>query len=94
MLCHEKLKHFTSKSLFKQFHGNRRKRDEHPIGAKQAVGRKHMDMGVEGYKIAEVDFDDETGEAGVLRIVAAHDCGAPINPMLVEGQVAGSRPFR
>ncbi|TAK67220.1 MAG: hypothetical protein EPO19_11800 [Betaproteobacteria bacterium] len=33
-------------------------------------------------------------EAGVLRIVAAHDCGTPINPMLVGGQVAGSRSFR
>ena len=43
---------------------------------------------------AEVDVDDETGEAGVLRIVAAHDCGTPINPMLVEGQVADSRPLR
>ena len=45
-------------------------------------------------QITEVDVDDETGEAGVVRIVAADDCGAPINPMLVEGQVAGSRPFR
>jgi hypothetical protein len=25
----------------------------------------------------------------VLRIVASHDCGTPINPMLVEGQVEG-----
>ncbi|MEQ1575764.1 MAG: molybdopterin cofactor-binding domain-containing protein, partial [Vicinamibacterales bacterium] len=40
-------------------------------------------------QIAEVDVDDETGEVEVLRIVASHDCGAPINPMLVEGQVEG-----
>jgi len=40
-------------------------------------------------QIAEVDVDDETGEVEVLRIVAAHDCGRPINPMLVEGQVEG-----
>ncbi len=40
-------------------------------------------------QIAEVDVDDETGEVDVLRIVAAHDCGTPINPMLVEGQVEG-----
>jgi nicotinate dehydrogenase medium molybdopterin subunit len=33
--------------------------------------------------------DDETGEVEVLRVVAAHDCGTPINPMLVEGQVQG-----
>jgi len=36
-----------------------------------------------------VDVDDETGEVNVIRIVAAHDCGTAINPMLVEGQVQG-----
>jgi CO/xanthine dehydrogenase Mo-binding subunit len=40
-------------------------------------------------QIAEVEVDDETGEVTVLRIVAAHDCGTAINPMLVEGQVQG-----
>ena len=40
-------------------------------------------------QIAEVDVDDETGEVEVIRIVASHDCGTPINPMLVEGQVEG-----
>jgi CO/xanthine dehydrogenase Mo-binding subunit len=40
-------------------------------------------------QIAEVDVDDETGEVEVVRIVAAHDCGTAINPMLVEGQVEG-----
>ena len=36
-----------------------------------------------------MDVDDETGETEVLRIVASHDCGTAINPMLVEGQVEG-----
>ena len=40
-------------------------------------------------QIAEVEVDDETGEVEVIRIVAAHDCGRAINPMLVEGQVHG-----
>jgi CO/xanthine dehydrogenase Mo-binding subunit len=40
-------------------------------------------------QIAEVDVDDETGEIEIVRIVAAHDCGRAINPMLVEGQVHG-----
>jgi len=40
-------------------------------------------------QIAEVDVDDETGEVEVVRVVASHDCGTPINPMLVEGQVEG-----
>ncbi len=40
-------------------------------------------------QIAEVDVDDETGEVEVIRIAASHDCGTPINPTLVEGQVEG-----
>ena len=40
-------------------------------------------------QIAEVEVDDETGEVEVLRIAAAHDCGTPINPTLVEGQIEG-----
>jgi len=36
-----------------------------------------------------VGVDDETGEADVRRIVAAHDCDTPINPMRVEGQIEG-----
>jgi len=40
-------------------------------------------------QIAEVEVDEETGVVDVLRIVAAHDCGTPINPTLVEGQVEG-----
>ncbi len=40
-------------------------------------------------QIAEVEVDDETGEVEIIRIVAAHDCGTPVNPTLVEGQVEG-----
>ena len=40
-------------------------------------------------QIAELNVDDETGEVELIRIAAAHDCGTPINPMLVEGQVEG-----
>jgi CO/xanthine dehydrogenase Mo-binding subunit len=36
-----------------------------------------------------VEVDTETGEVSVLQIVAAHDCGTPINPALVEGQIQG-----
>ncbi len=39
---------------------------------------------------AEVEVDRETGEVRVLRVVGAHDCGRPMNPMLVEGQLDGS----
>jgi CO/xanthine dehydrogenase Mo-binding subunit len=40
-------------------------------------------------QIAEVEVDTETGWVEVLRVVAAHDCGRVINPMLVEGQIEG-----
>ena len=36
-----------------------------------------------------VDVDPDTGKASVVRYVAVDDCGEPINPMLIEGQVHG-----
>ncbi|MDF1747731.1 MAG: molybdopterin-dependent oxidoreductase [Alphaproteobacteria bacterium] len=40
-------------------------------------------------QIAEVAVDIELGTVKVLRMVAAHDVGTAINPMLVEGQIHG-----
>ncbi|MGD8521663.1 MAG: molybdopterin-dependent oxidoreductase [Desulfobacterales bacterium] len=39
---------------------------------------------------AEVEVDLHTGKVKLLKMVTAHDCGRPINPMLVEGQLEGS----
>lgn len=39
---------------------------------------------------AEVEVDVNTGKVKVIKMVTAHDCGRPINPMLVEGQLEGS----
>jgi 4-hydroxybenzoyl-CoA reductase subunit alpha len=39
---------------------------------------------------AEVEVDLLTGKIKLLKMVTAHDCGTPINPMLVEGQLEGS----
>ncbi len=36
-----------------------------------------------------VDVDPETGKAKVVRYVAVDDCGNPINPLLIDGQVHG-----
>jgi aerobic carbon-monoxide dehydrogenase large subunit len=36
-----------------------------------------------------VEVDPETGKVKVVRYVAVDDCGRPINPMLIEGQVHG-----
>jgi 4-hydroxybenzoyl-CoA reductase subunit alpha len=39
---------------------------------------------------AEVEVDLNTGKVKLVKMVTAHDCGRPINPMLVEGQLEGS----
>jgi aerobic carbon-monoxide dehydrogenase large subunit len=42
-----------------------------------------------GAQAAVVEVDVETGALTLLRHVVVHDCGRPINPMVVEGQVHG-----
>jgi CO/xanthine dehydrogenase Mo-binding subunit len=43
-----------------------------------------------GTSVAEVVVDNKTGKVTIPRFTAAHDCGRPINPMAVEGQMEGS----
>jgi len=40
-------------------------------------------------QVAEVEVDIETGEARVIKALTVHDCGFPINPALVKGQIDG-----
>ncbi|KKM09919.1 hypothetical protein SY88_16685 [Clostridiales bacterium PH28_bin88] len=42
-----------------------------------------------GTEMTEVAVDTETGQVTVERVVAAHDCGHPVNPQTAEGQVEG-----
>jgi carbon-monoxide dehydrogenase large subunit len=42
-----------------------------------------------GAHACAVEIDVETGAVRVLRYAAVHDCGRPINPMVVEGQLHG-----
>ena len=42
-----------------------------------------------GAQIVEVEVDTATGEVTVKRVVAAHDCGRIINPLLQTSQVLG-----
>ena len=44
---------------------------------------------IAGVQFAEVEVDVGTGRIRVLRIVAVHDCGRVINPLLVESQING-----
>jgi xanthine dehydrogenase YagR molybdenum-binding subunit len=42
-----------------------------------------------GVQFAEVAVDTETGVVRVERVVAAHDCGRPMNPQQIESQIHG-----
>jgi CO/xanthine dehydrogenase Mo-binding subunit len=50
---------------------------------------RHYEKHIFATQIAEVDVDTETGEIELLKLVAVHDCGRAINPMMVEGQIQG-----
>ncbi len=64
----------------------------HMIQGHGARGPNPKDKSVRtfGAQCVEVEVDVETGEVTVLRVVAAHDCGRIINPMLVDSQVIGA----
>jgi len=42
-----------------------------------------------GAYVCEVEVDLRTGEVNILKMTAGHDCGRPLNPMSVEGQIEG-----
>jgi xanthine dehydrogenase YagR molybdenum-binding subunit len=60
-------------------------------GGRGARGANPSDKSVRtcGAQCAQVEVDTDTGEVRVLRVVAAHDCGRIVNPMLVDSQVWG-----
>jgi len=43
-----------------------------------------------GTHLADVEVDLDTGQVTVLRYIASHDVGRAINPLSVEGQIAGA----
>ena len=43
-----------------------------------------------GTHIAEVEIDPDTGQISILDYTACHDVGKAINPMALEGQIAGA----
>jgi carbon-monoxide dehydrogenase large subunit len=55
--------------------------------------RREFDGGQSGWSggahVAEVDVDVETGLVAITRYVIVEDCGLPVNPAIVEGQIRG-----
>ena len=55
------------------------------------TGRGNMSAAYSfGTQVAEVEVDTETGFIKVTRMAMVHDCGQPLNEMLMEGQLEGS----
>ena len=55
------------------------------------TGRGNMSAAYSfGTQVAEVEVDTETGFTKVIRMAMVHDCGQPLNEMLMEGQLEGS----
>lgn len=42
-----------------------------------------------GVNIAVVEIDPKTGALEILKYVIVHDCGLPLNPLVVDGQISG-----
>ncbi|MBB5055233.1 MULTISPECIES: xanthine dehydrogenase family protein molybdopterin-binding subunit [Afipia] len=42
-----------------------------------------------GVNIVVVEVDRETGKVDILKYVFVHDCGLPLNPLVVDGQISG-----
>jgi xanthine dehydrogenase YagR molybdenum-binding subunit len=57
--------------------------------AQRVRNRQDKSIRTCGAQAVEVEVDTATGEVRVLRVIAAHDCGRVINPMLVDSQVIG-----
>ncbi|MBX3535416.1 MAG: xanthine dehydrogenase family protein molybdopterin-binding subunit [Xanthobacteraceae bacterium] len=42
-----------------------------------------------GVNVAVVEVDRRTGAVEILKYVIVHDCGLPLNPLVVDGQISG-----
>ncbi|MGB7098173.1 MAG: xanthine dehydrogenase family protein molybdopterin-binding subunit [Xanthobacteraceae bacterium] len=68
--------------------GNRPSGTEPGLEARYYFEKKQSPFSY-GVHVAEVDIDRETGDVKLSRYVVVNDCGRMINPMIVEGQIAG-----
>ena len=65
-----------------------------PVGMEPGLEARHYHEQHEtpfsfGVHLCEVEVEPETGRVNVQRYIVVNDCGRMINPMIVEGQIAG-----
>jgi xanthine dehydrogenase YagR molybdenum-binding subunit len=70
-------------------HRAERPDDYEGYAATRGFGLQVSRHGIGGVQFAQVAVDTETGVVKVERVVAAADCGRPINPKLTESQIYG-----
>ncbi|MEP4379400.1 MAG: xanthine dehydrogenase family protein molybdopterin-binding subunit [Alphaproteobacteria bacterium] len=68
---------------FPEFHG-----DGRTLGG-QALQQGRIPAFPYGAAAAEIEIDPETGTLALCTLSVAHDCGVPVNPAIVHGQVHG-----
>jgi aerobic carbon-monoxide dehydrogenase large subunit len=68
--------------------GNRPPNTEPGLEARYYFEKKQSPFSY-GVHVAQVDVEPETGDVKLRRYVVVNDCGRMINPMIVEGQIAG-----
>ena len=57
--------------------------------AERRANYEGFESGAAGCQFVEVEVDTETGQVRVVRVVAVHDSGRILNPLLWESQVNG-----
>jgi CO/xanthine dehydrogenase Mo-binding subunit len=62
--------------------------EEPGLGAREIYVDQHMNYPY-GVNLVQIEIDPETGEIELRRCFCSCECGLAINPMLVEGQIAG-----
>jgi aerobic carbon-monoxide dehydrogenase large subunit len=65
-----------------------------PVGMEPGLEARHYHEQHEtpfsfGVHLCEVEVEPETGRVNIRRYIVVNDCGRMINPMIVEGQIAG-----
>lgn len=78
-----------SKSLTWRRVANKMTGDKISVLGERAANYQGFAQFVAGAQFAEVEVDTDTGQVRVLRVVAVHDCGLPLNRLTATSQING-----